>query len=48
MEKNAIEADLHSGNLSTEDLTQKSERFASLLKEMESLSDRWLELSEKD
>ena len=47
-EKTAIEAVLHSGNLSAEELTQKSERFAGLLKEMESLSDRWFELSEKD
>lgn len=48
IEKTAIEADLHSGNLSTEELTQKSERFASLMKEMESLSDRWIDLSEKE
>jgi ATP-binding cassette subfamily F protein uup len=48
MEKTAIEADLHSGNLSAEDLIQKSERFAGLLKDLESLSDRWFELSEKE
>jgi ABC transport system ATP-binding/permease protein len=48
MEKAEIEADLHSGNLSTEELTQKSERFAGLMKELESLSDRWFTLSEKE
>jgi ATP-binding cassette subfamily F protein uup len=48
LEKAAIETELHSGNLSADDLTKKSERFAGLLKELESLSDRWFELSEKE
>jgi ABC transport system ATP-binding/permease protein len=47
-EKSVIETGLHSGNLSPEELTRKSERFALLLKELETLSDRWLELSEKE
>jgi ABC transport system ATP-binding/permease protein len=46
-EKGAIEVALHSGALSAEELTSKSNRFAGLLKELEVLSDRWLELSEK-
>jgi ABC transport system ATP-binding/permease protein len=47
-EKTSIIADLHSGKLSPEELTKKSERYAGLLAELESLSDRWFELSEKD
>jgi ABC transport system ATP-binding/permease protein len=47
-EKASIITDLHSGNLSSEELTQKSERYAGLVKELESLSDRWFELSEKE
>ena len=47
-EKAFIESELHSGNLSAEELTLKSERFACLLKEIEALSDRWFELSEKE
>jgi ATP-binding cassette subfamily F protein uup len=47
-EKTSIITDLHSGNLSAEELTQKSERYAGLLVELESLSDRWFELSEKE
>jgi ATP-binding cassette subfamily F protein uup len=48
MEKTVIELELHSGNFSADDRTQKSERFAVLLNELESLSDRWFELSEKE
>jgi ABC transport system ATP-binding/permease protein len=47
-EKSLIIADLHSGKFSPEELTRKSERYAGLLKEIESFSDRWLELSEKE
>jgi ABC transport system ATP-binding/permease protein len=47
-EKSSIIADLHSGTLSTEELNRKSERYAGLMAELESLSDRWLELSEKE
>jgi ATP-binding cassette subfamily F protein uup len=46
-EKTLIEAALSSGILSTEELSEKSERFALILKEIEIKSDRWLELSEK-
>jgi ABC transport system ATP-binding/permease protein len=48
LEKAAIEAELHSGNLSPEELIRRSERFAVLLREIEQKTDRWLELSEKD
>jgi ABC transport system ATP-binding/permease protein len=48
IEKTSIEADLHSGTLSMVELNKKSERYAGLLKELELLSARWLELSEKD
>jgi ABC transport system ATP-binding/permease protein len=47
-EKAAIITALHSGNLSAEELNQQSQRYAGLCKELESLSDRWLELSEKE
>jgi ATP-binding cassette subfamily F protein uup len=47
-EKSEIEADLHAGNLSAKELVKKSERFSGLLKEIESLSDRWFVLSEKE
>ena len=47
-EKTIIIADLHSGTLSADELTTKSERYAALLAELESLSDRWFELSEKE
>lgn len=46
-EKLKIESALSSGTLSSEDLSEKSERFATLLKEVGIKSDRWLELSEK-
>lgn len=47
LEKTRIESELHSGELSSRELTEKSERFASLLKEIENKSLRWFELSEK-
>ena len=46
-EKSDIEAELHSGNLSPDVLISKSERYAFLLLEIESKTDRWLELSER-
>jgi ATP-binding cassette subfamily F protein uup len=46
-EKTALEAALSSGVLLSEELSEKSERFAILLKEIGMKSDRWLELSEK-
>jgi ATP-binding cassette subfamily F protein uup len=46
-EKTKIETILSSGTISKEELSEKSERFAFILKEIEIKSDRWLELSEK-
>jgi len=46
-EKAEIETALSSGILSPEELSEKSERFAILLKETGIKTDRWLELSEK-
>jgi ATP-binding cassette subfamily F protein uup len=47
-EKMNIENALSSGILSPEESAEKSERFASILKEVGIKYDRWLELSEKD
>jgi ATP-binding cassette subfamily F protein uup len=47
-EKTGIEASLHSGNLSKEELTQKSLRFATLLQEIDILTSRWIELGERE
>jgi ATP-binding cassette subfamily F protein uup len=47
-EKIKIESALSSGTLSATDLSEKSERFSVLLKEIGIKSDRWLILSEKD
>jgi len=47
-EKAKIEHALSSGILSPEELSEKSERFATILKEIGANSDRWLELSEKE
>ncbi|MCK9219303.1 MAG: ABC-F family ATP-binding cassette domain-containing protein [Bacteroidales bacterium] len=47
-EKSGIEAGLQSGNLKPEELTQHSQRFAALLIEISDLTDRWLELSERE
>ena len=46
-EKTEIVNALSSGVLSPEELSEKSERFAIILKEIGMKSDRWLELSEK-
>lgn len=45
-EKAALEAEMCSGNLSTEALIAKSERVAVLIERIDTLSMRWLELSE--
>jgi ATP-binding cassette subfamily F protein uup len=47
-EKSKIESALSSGILAPGELSEKSERFAILLKEIGMKSDRWLELSEKE
>ena len=48
VEKSEIEVDLQSGNLSAEVLTQRSERWAAILPEIEARTDRWMELSDRD
>ncbi|MFA6769647.1 MAG: ABC-F family ATP-binding cassette domain-containing protein [Bacteroidales bacterium] len=45
-EKSSLEAALNSGTLSPEKLTENSNRFALLIEEVETLENRWLELSE--
>ncbi|MEI7663439.1 MAG: ABC-F family ATP-binding cassette domain-containing protein [Bacteroidota bacterium] len=47
-EKASIEEGLQSGNLSPEELKHSSERWAGLLPEIERMTDRWLELSERE
>jgi ATP-binding cassette subfamily F protein uup len=47
-EKSKIESALSSCVLTPGELSEKSERFAVLLKEIEMKSERWLELSEKE
>ena len=47
-EKREIETILSSGNISPGELSEKSERFAAILKEIEIKSDRWIELSDKE
>ena len=47
-EKAEIENALSSGVLSPSELSEKSERFAIILREIGMKSDRWLELSEKE
>lgn len=46
-EKGEIEENLSLGTLTTVELSEKSERFSTILKEIGSKTDRWLELSEK-
>lgn len=46
-EKEALEKALSSGNLSAEELTEKSHRFGVLRDELDEKEMRWLELSEK-
>ncbi len=45
-EKAALELEMSSGRLSTEELIAKSERIATLIEEIDAKSMRWLELSE--
>lgn len=45
-EQAAIEAELCSGKLSVDDLTEKSRRLPQLKEELDAKSMRWLELSE--
>jgi hypothetical protein len=47
-EKLAIEAELQSGSLNPTDLTQRSERWAGILPEIELMTDRWMELSDRE
>ncbi len=47
-EKSEIEADLQSGTLDPGTLTQRSERWAAILPEIELKTDRWMELSDRD
>ncbi len=47
-EQRSIEADLCSGKLSIDDLTEKSKRLPELKAELDEKSIRWLELSEKE
>ena len=47
-EKLAIEADLQSGVLNSEELTKRSERWAAILPEIEAMTERWMELSDRD
>ncbi|MFH1159660.1 MAG: ABC-F family ATP-binding cassette domain-containing protein [bacterium] len=44
-EKATIEAALHSGALTPEELQERSNRFAAVLQELDTKGDRWLELS---
>jgi ATP-binding cassette subfamily F protein uup len=46
-EKTEIESSLQSGSLPPEELHKKSDRFAVLLKEIESKTDRWIMLCER-
>jgi ATP-binding cassette subfamily F protein uup len=47
-EKSAIEAGLRSGTLDPEKLQQYSERWATIIPEIETKTERWMELSEKE
>ncbi|MFI3319479.1 MAG: ABC-F family ATP-binding cassette domain-containing protein [Rikenellaceae bacterium] len=46
-EKADLEAELSSGTLSVDDLTTKSQRVGELIEEIDTLTFRWLELSER-
>jgi ATP-binding cassette subfamily F protein uup len=46
-ERTAIEETLSSGSAGSEELEMKSKRYAVVLREIETKSDRWIELSEK-
>ena len=47
-EKSSIEAGLQSGNLTAAELKQQSERWAAIIPEIETKTERWMELSERD
>jgi len=47
-EKSAIEAGLRSGTLDPEKLQQYSERWGTIIPEIETKTERWMELSEKE
>ncbi len=47
-EKNVLEAALGSGSLNQQDLVDMSSRFSALLSEIDSKTERWMELSEKN
>lgn len=46
-EKAAIEADLQSGDLSQDILQQRSERWGTIIPEIDAKTERWMELSER-
>ncbi|MDA3953972.1 MAG: ABC-F family ATP-binding cassette domain-containing protein [Bacteroidales bacterium] len=45
-EKESLETEINSGNLSNDDLIQKSNRIGEIIKLLDEKSDRWLELGE--
>ncbi len=47
-ERTAIESSMNEGTLSSVDLISYSERFAIILQEIEGMTGRWMELSEKE
>jgi ATP-binding cassette subfamily F protein uup len=47
-EKSEIEAGLESGNLDPQTLTKWSERWATIIPEIDGKTERWMELSERD
>ncbi len=47
-EKSAIETRLQSGNLTPAELKQQSERWAAIIPDIETKTERWMELSERD
>jgi ABC transport system ATP-binding/permease protein len=46
-ERSDIETALHAGDLTPEELMEKSERFAAILNQIEEKTGRWMELSER-
>jgi len=47
-EKSAIEASFHDSTLSPDELIKRSEKLGEIIREIDSKSDRWIELSDKD
>jgi ABC transport system ATP-binding/permease protein len=47
-EKTIIEAELQSGNLNADELLKSSERWAAILPEIEMMTERWMELSDRE